>query len=399
MTQTVITTVKEPESAMEHVKALAFDRSTSSNGETEALMYIKNHLASVNIESDVQYFSYDSPFNLLIRIAYIILLLYVVIYRLFLVLVIYIAIKYMSERTRKYSLVKKDDSKNLLAKIYANNKVKKRPVIIISAHYDSFSASVPYRIQNVLFFMFRVIIIPYFATVLTFSIIMISKPILTATDEIILSNLVIVSSIINFTIIILVFLLIFNTKKSQGSIDNASGVAVLIELTKRLKENALNNYDVIALFTGAEEWGLIGSKRYYLRNEKDLKKKYNLDKSFNITIDMVGTYIGLIEKKSLFRKKPMNRTINPTIQAIAQKLDIPITIHRRIRNPKTDHRNFLKFAKRTKSDFQVACFHSDKDSKYIHSARDSPDKCSSEILNNATSLIFNAIQEIDRKNQ
>ena len=399
MTQTVITTVKEPESAMEHVKALAFDRSTSSNGETEALMYIKNHLASVNIESDVQYFSYDSPFNLLIRIAYIILLLYVVIYRLFLVLVIYIAIKYMSERTRKYSLVKKDDSKNLLAKIYANNKVKKRPVIIISAHYDSFSASVPYRIQNVLFFMFRVIIIPYFATVLTFSIIMISKPILTATDEIILSNLVIVSSIINFSIIILVFLLIFNTKKSQGSIDNASGVAVLIELTKRLKENALNNYDVIALFTGAEEWGLIGSKRYYLRNEKDLKKKYNLDKSFNITIDMVGTYIGLIEKKSLFRKKPMNRTINPTIQAIAQKLDIPITIHRRIRNPKTDHRNFLKFAKRTKSDFQVACFHSDKDSKYIHSARDSPDKCSSEILNNATSLIFNAIQEIDRKNQ
>ena len=397
MTQTVITAVKEPESAMEHVKALAFDRSTSSNGETEALMYIKNHLTSVNIESDVQYFSYDSPFNLLIRIAYIILLLYVVIYRLFLVLVIYIAIKYMSERTRKYSLVKKDDSKNLLAKIYANNKVKKRPVIIISAHYDSFSASVPYRIQNVLFFVFRVIIVPYFASVLTFSIIMISKPTLTTTDEMILSNLVIVSSIINFSIIILVFLLIFNTKKSQGSIDNASGVAVLIELTKRLKENALNNYDVIALFTGAEEWGLIGSKRYYLRNEKDLKKKYNLDKSFNITIDMVGTYIGLIEKKSLFRKKPMNRTINPTIQAIAQKLDIPITIHRRMHNPKTDHRNFLKFAKRTKSDFQVACFHSDKDSKYIHSARDSPDKCSSEILNNATSLIFNTIQEIDRK--
>ena len=397
MTQTVITAVKEPESAMEHVKALAFDRSTSSNGETEALMYIKNHLTSVNIESDVQYFSYDSPFNLLIRIAYIILLLYVVIYRLFLVLVIYIAIKYMSERTRKYSLVKKDDSKNLLAKIYANNKVKKRPVIIVSAHYDSFSASVPYRIQNVLFFVFRVIIVPYFASVLTFSIIMISKPTLTTTDEMILSNLVIVSSIINFTIIILVFLLIFNTKKSQGSIDNASGVAVVIELTKRLKENALNNYDVIALFTGAEEWGLIGSKRYYLRNEKDLKRKYNLDKSFNINIDMVGTYIGLIEKKSLFRSKPMNRTINPTIQATAQKLDIPITIHRRMHNPKTDHRNFLKFAKRTKSDFQVACFHSDKDSKYIHSARDSPDKCSSEILNNATSLIFNTIQEIDRK--
>jgi hypothetical protein len=112
---------------------------------------------------------------------------------------------------------------------------------------------------------------------------------------------------------------------------------------------------------------------------------------------MVGTYIGLIEMNPLFRRKPMNRTINPSIQAIAQKLDIPITIHRRIRNPKTDHRNFLKFAKRTKSDFQVACFHSDNDSKYIHSARDSPDKCSSEILNNATSLIFNTIQEIDRK--
>jgi Zn-dependent M28 family amino/carboxypeptidase len=201
--------------------------------------------------------------------------------------------------------------------------------------------------------------------------------------------------VIEFVIVILIFLLIYNTEKSKGAIDNASGVAVLVELTKLLKNNPLDNYDVISLFTGAEEWGLIGSKRYCERNRKFLSEKYDLDRSFNINIDMIGTYIGLIERKRRFEKKQVNGTINAVISEVAQELNIPIVKHGGLINPSTDHKNFKKFAQKTKSKFQVACFHSDYDSKYIHSRRDTPDKCSSETLNNGVNLIFETLKKID----
>jgi Zn-dependent M28 family amino/carboxypeptidase len=56
--------------------------------------------------------------------------------------------------------------------------------------------------------------------------------------------------------IIAIFLFMHDNKKSKGSIDNASGVSILIELIKLFKKSPLENYDIIFLWSGAEEWGL-----------------------------------------------------------------------------------------------------------------------------------------------
>jgi len=203
------------------------------------------------------------------------------------------------------------------------------------------------------------------------------------------------SSIIEFFIFFLIFLLIYNTKRSMGAIDNASGVSILLEMAKKLNETPLDNMNVIIIFTGAEEWGLIGAKRFCNRNRKSLLDKYDLDKSLNINFDMVGTYIGLLNKTGLFHKKVLNQTLNEIIEDTATNLGISIIKHDQLITSKTDHKIFLKFAKKTKSDFQVACFHSAKDVKYIHSAKDTPDKCNVQNLNNALKISLETLRKID----
>ncbi|GAH52648.1 unnamed protein product, partial [marine sediment metagenome] len=142
--------------------------------------------------------------------------------------------------------------------------------------------------------------------------------------------------------IIPIFLFIFTSSKSTGSIDNASGVSILIELAKYVKENPLTNYDVLFLWCGAEEWGLKGSKKFVAKYAKEYNKIYDLSKSININIDMVGTYIGLLNKSGLLFKKAKNKNLNQLIRASAEELNIPITLYNKKIKPKSDYISFNK---------------------------------------------------------
>jgi hypothetical protein len=273
------------------------------------------------------------------------------------------------------------------------NTKEKKPVVILTAHYDSFSANLPFRLQGILFFIFKTIVVPYLCITLSLSIWILFNT--DSTNIHIVSNLIFLSSISNILITFLIALMLYSTRESTGSIDNASGVSILIELTKHLKKNPLKNMDVIIIFTGAEEWGLIGAKRYLKRHISELQEKYDLDKSFNINYDMIGSYIGLMHEKGILKKKRINKSLNMYIKEAAEKLDVKYFKHSHFINPKTDHRRFLKFARKTKSKFQVACFHSAKDSKYIHSPRDTPDKCNPENLNGVFNISAEVLHKID----
>jgi Zn-dependent M28 family amino/carboxypeptidase len=172
----------------------------------------------------------------------------------------------------------------------------------------------------------------------------------------------------------------------------------LIELSKIIKRNPLENYDVLFIWPGAEEWGLVGSRRFLTRHHNELKQVYDLDHSYYINIDMVGTYIGLFNKRGLLVKRKLNNHLNEIIENSAQGMDIPITKFNSLLTPKSDHRSFLKFVKKTKSSLEVAYIHSKKDVKYIHSPRDTPDKCSSENLNGCLDICYTTIRSIDSRN-
>lgn len=75
------------------------------------------------------------------------------------------------------------------------------------------------------------------------------------------------------------------TSKIQGAIDNASGVATLLEAAKDLSVYYNDNkppYDIIFAAFNAEELGLIGSRKFV----NEFKSKY--DKWYDINIDCIG---------------------------------------------------------------------------------------------------------------
>ena len=191
---------------MKHIKSIAYNRSTNSTGDIEACLYIEDQLKSAGVKTEYQYFTFDSPLRILMRITYIIILANLVLYRLLLIVAFYFAVKYLFATTRNFSLVKKESSKNLVGTIPPNNKHKKPPVVIISAHYDSFSANIPFRLQNIFFVLFRIIIIPYFIITVSFAFIILRGPNIYQTNYSEIDNLVIISSIIEFVVVLLIFL-------------------------------------------------------------------------------------------------------------------------------------------------------------------------------------------------
>jgi hypothetical protein len=392
MTVTLISKVEEFQATMQHINGLAFNRTTGTVGETEAMLYIRDTLKENNISTRLEHFDYIGLKKILMRMAYAIIITYMLLFKLLIVLAFYISIKYSFPKFRRYTFLGKETSKNLIVEFPINTKEKK-PVVILTAHYDSFSANLPFRLQGILFFIFKTIVVPYLCITLSLSIWILFNT--DSTNIHIVSNLIFLSSISNILITFLIALMLYSTRESTGSIDNASGVSILIELTKHLKKNPLKNMDVIIIFTGAEEWGLIGAKRYLKRHISELQEKYDLDKSFNINYDMIGSYIGLMHEKGILKKKRINKSLNMYIKEAAEKLDVKYFKHSHFINPKTDHRRFLKFARKTKSKFQVACFHSAKDSKYIHSPRDTPDKCNPENLNGVFNISAEVLHKID----
>ena len=91
----------------------------------------------------------------------------------------------------------------------------------------------------------------------------------------------------------------------------------------------------------------------------------------------------------------MNKNLNNLIEESSKKLGIPIVLYSKRLEPRSDQRSFRLFEKKTKGNFQVCCFHSNKDSKYIHSLKDTPDRCSTAILNGCLNICLETISKLD----
>ncbi|MFX1499955.1 MAG: M28 family metallopeptidase [Promethearchaeota archaeon] len=380
---------------IEHVKSLAFNRNATYTGETEALKYIEKTLMEDDINIKVEYFNWNGPIRILMRLSYIIITMYLILFQLVLLVVAYLIIKNLSKRLRNISFINKEESKNIITRIPSQNHAPNRPIVIFTAHYDSLSLSIPYKLQVIIFFIYRIIILFYVLIIIFFSTVFF----LDFLDVIPLSNfLFIVLSFTSFLGVIVsipILFLVFLESPSSGSIDNASGVAILIELAKLFKKNPLTNMDILLIWTGAEEWGMKGSKKFCANHFKGLKKDFNLDNSYYINIDMVGSYIGLLDKSGFPFKRKLNNHLNDNFEATAKKLNIPIVRFNKIIKPKSDYKSFIRYAHREKSKLTISCFHSDKDSKFIHSTKDTPDKCSIENLNGCLNICSQTLNNID----
>ena len=401
---------------MENVNLLMFKRIAGTKGEIKALNYIQKELNKENIENNIESFKWAKTIKNLARATTIFIVSTSILYEalilsnifwimiildLVFIVIIYILFINLSSVTPLILIGKKKSSKNIIAKIKAVDKKPKQPLIIFSAHYDSISSIYPYNSKKYFNLIVSIIGFPYIITTLLFSAWSLLIHFFDFFNNELYATLLDKSidfSYVSFIFLMISFIIIlFNRERSEslGSIDNASGVSILIELAKILNTNPLKQIDVIFLWCGAEEWGLWGSKQFCARHFNELNEEYDLDKSYNINIDMVGTRIGLVNKTGIIKKKSSNEKLINILEASAKRLKIPLKIYNLAIEPRSDHISFRSFAKIANKQMETCCFISNRDTKYIHTSRDTPNKCSSKNLNGCLDIIYNAIKTID----
>jgi hypothetical protein len=404
----------EENAALEHIKSLSFTRNAMIPKEqTKTINYIKKELESEKIKVISESFNWTKSFSILMKIAFFIILIYALLYEILLLIVeliwiillfdlllgiiLFLGAKYMFDMTKIINIGKEYESENLIVKIPARNLKEKRPVIFFSAHTDTVSVKYSFRLIKSLYITGALMILMFLSLTFILSIwsLLSTLTITSITDLFLLFRNI--SFIIGILIIIDIIIILFNrkTNESIGAIDNASGVAILIELAKLLNKNPLKNIDVILLWCSAEEWGLLGSRHFLNDHFESFNQTYDLDKSYNINIDMVGSYIGLVYKTGLLKKKPMNENLNDVLVAEAKQQKIPLTKASIPIGAGSDHLSFKSFTKKAEKNLQVACLCATKDTKYIHSTNDTPELCSTKNLNGCIDMCFNTINSLD----
>ena len=139
-------------------------------GEIKTVEYIRSQLEMEGIESTIQHFKWLGPNGLIIRIIYIIILSYLLLFRLDLIIIVYVIIKFLSIKARNMSLLNKKDSRNIISTITAKNGLSKQPLVIFTAHHDSVAAKFPFKFQKFLNLFLRIVIVPYYVLILIFSL-------------------------------------------------------------------------------------------------------------------------------------------------------------------------------------------------------------------------------------
>ena len=399
--------------AMGHVKALAFRRKAGTEGEINAINYIQKTLEKEGIDSSKESFSWASGNVVRLILAFFFLYMvfceiflcmysyiwFILILNILLIIIIIRVILPLLDWTKIIYFGKKIKSSNIVAKLEGSEMKNGNPVIIFCAHHDTISRRYPQQLY-VLFLRIGILTgLIYVASNLTLSSWSLLKLLnmIPTTQVFNFFNLFTIWLGIGFEILIILILLNSRKNNSIGALDNASGVAILLELTKLFHQNPLKKMDLIFLWCAAEEVGLWGSKQYCAEHFEQLINEYDMDKSIVLNFDVIGSYIGLLDKIGLVTKKRMNDNLNDIILAIAKQKNIPITREDRPLGATGDHSSFQKSARTSNKTLQTGCFMSDKDSKYIHSSKDTPDRCSAEILNECIELCYDTVKSIEKR--
>lgn len=110
-------------------------------------------------------------------------------------------------------------------------------------------------------------------------------------------------------------------RDSPGADDNGSGVAVLLELGRRLVADPPAGVEVFLAFWGAEEKGLFGSRQFVRRFGAD----FPAERTAIVNVDCVGVgeVLGLYAGQGTFRRKPTDPEQLDRLEAIARQHGVP----------------------------------------------------------------------------
>jgi len=288
----------EPRRVFEHLDKLAYEigpRLAGTRGDRMASDYIQEQFKGCGLKTRVQEFKFVPRAARVKTTAFLFTSAFIVLLFLppELSLVVWLAVIVIWRSLDK--IMPKRGSRNIIASTRAK-KSKKR--VAITAHYDSAPCMVSYK----LYLFVRFAFLPALVIVAAIVAAMVLG---------VLQGWVIVwgiLAIVFLPISIGMFILASSRRVSPGADDNASGVAVMLEVARAAAESPPADTELFFIASGAEEQGLVGARK--LVASKALPWDTLL---LNLDGVGVGPHSYVIEGNGIFRRRRTSPQLNQVL--------------------------------------------------------------------------------------
>ncbi|MFX1495887.1 MAG: M28 family peptidase [Promethearchaeota archaeon] len=397
---------------MEYVEKFSFPRLAGSEGEREAVKltintfkdigYEENQIEKLNFEFSTFYseelIKIIGFMNILL-IFTLLLIKYIYPYSAIITGIIFLLLFLSMLKVLKHPELKGFWEKHFGTFISATNVIIKIPPnnikngelsrnIVVSAHLDSKSQTFK-TFWRVVFFSIWQFGIIIFIILFVFFIIdlyfYLFRSILLSLE---------ISTIITASLIIFSILMIILTKTrnlSLGSLDNASGMALIFMLSSYFRDKPLKNSNLWLCQFSAEEIGTMGSRVFLDTFEEQLVRS----DTFQINFDMVSCQnhkneVEYIKSYGIFPKKEVSSILSRHIREIAKEKDITIRGHTLLSGAHTDSVPFHLV------DLKTIDFSTPLAAKYSHSKEDTPKRVNPKVLLDTFIIIQNLVLRLDK---
>jgi hypothetical protein len=378
-----------------NLEAFSFPRLSGTEGEIKAFNLAKKKIKDLELEPVVQEFTFSTFFSRVyqkIAFSLAFLLFFILFlnieavfffYSVVIIFIILIVLFIITINPEKINFGKILNSQNIFVKLPsdANNNgniQEKDNNILFMCHLDSKGQrlTIGTRIKSYRIWVFSAL--PMFIIIILKNFIYFLKPYI-----VIFYIIGIIPLILNFYATILIIINTTNNN-SDGAIDNASGIAIVLELLNYYIDSKvrLKNYNLWFLFTGAEECGTMGIRHFYNNEIKKLDRK----KSLPINFDAIGKNIYPFPSEKL--AKTNNIFLNSFLKN-GEKLNFKRNLKRIYFGSHSDG-GFLD-----KKGFVGIGFGDMASYSYIHSINDTVDKVDTTKLGLLCEALTSAIADLD----
>ncbi|KUO42990.1 MAG: hypothetical protein APU95_02565 [Hadesarchaea archaeon YNP_N21] len=295
----------EPRRAFEHLDKLAYEigpRLSGTRGERLAAEYIKEQFKSYGLKVEEEKFAFASS-TLCSKVGSI-LLLSVFISSLFLepAIAFICSLATLAVVRVLPRLLSFKRSKNVVGTLKKeNSKVR----VIISAHYDSAPCSISRRVGLTL----RAIMQPL---VIFFEIVLLARVLGIISSWSILWGAL---AVVYIPVFCLRIVNISPRRVSPGANDNASGVAVMLEVARAMSDSPPDGIEVSFVAFGAEEQGLFGARAFSKRATNSLV----------VNLDTLGVgHLCIVEGNGIMTRRATSPRVNQAMFKAAQLVGLEL---------------------------------------------------------------------------
>lgn len=280
-------------------------------------------------------------------------------------------------------IIPKVESTNVLARFGAQEPMRK---LVVIAHIDTAKSGMIFHPYITRFLWENtktgVLTIPFFASALLVALIVAKS---SGADSLIINALLLLSNIVIGISALLLIERELSGRPICGANDNASGIAVALEIAQRLKPKRLKKLEVILAFTGASDANAGGAQTIF-KSHPELTS----ENSYIINLDAVGR--GALKLSSIEGPvvgKPVSPEALNLVMNAAKKAGIKISTDR-IRFTTDAHPALIKNAKATTIFGEESDF-------VRRSLNDLPENIEQARLNEAVELLYNIANILEKE--